>query len=106
MPAFVVSIAGSCCRVSFFVPDFSTLPSASVALLYFRSMKMHIAAIGFNERDLELYVSQLKTQGFESLSEVKKADDGSFYRVMAKASKFELAVTAKAPAPNAEPVSA
>lgn len=63
--------------------------AGSYSLLYFRRMKMQIAAIGFNERELDVYVSQLRSQGFESLSEVKKADDGSFYQTMAKASKFE-----------------
>jgi hypothetical protein len=65
-------------------------------VLYFRFMKLHIAAICFTERELELYVSQLQSQGFESLSEVKKAEDGSFYRILAKASKFDLPVAAKA----------
>ena len=59
-------------------------------------MKMHIAAICYTERELDLYVSQLKSQGFESLSEVKKAEDGSFYLVMAKSSKFDLPLTDKA----------
>lgn len=57
---------------------------------------MQIAAICFNERELELYASQLKAQGFERVSEVKKAEDGSFYLVMAKASKFESPVLEKA----------
>ena len=57
---------------------------------------MHIAAIGFNERELELYVSQLKTQGFESLSDVKKAEDGSFYQALARTSKFDVPLQAKA----------
>ncbi len=57
---------------------------------------MHIAAICFNERELEMYVSQLKLQGFESISEVKKAEDGTFYQAMAKASKFENPVQEKA----------
>ncbi|HEU4902457.1 MAG TPA: hypothetical protein VFT06_06675 [Flavisolibacter sp.] len=65
-------------------------------------MKMHIAAIGFNERELEMYVSQLKSQGFESLSEVKKAEDGTFYQVMAKASKFEAPVQEKVVLETAE----
>ena len=65
-------------------------------MYYFRTMKMHIAAIGYNERELEVYVSHLKTQGFESLSDVKKAEDGSFYRVMARVSKFEAPVPEKA----------
>ena len=47
-------------------------------------MKLHLAAIAFNERELEAYVSQLKTQHFEPVSDAKKADDGSFYQVMAK----------------------
>jgi hypothetical protein len=47
-------------------------------------MKLHLAAIAFNERELELYVTQLKGQRFEAVSEVKKADDGTFYQVMAK----------------------
>jgi len=50
-------------------------------------MKLHLAAIAFNERELEAYVSQLKTQHFESVSEVKKADDGTYYQVMAKTVK-------------------
>ena len=56
---------------------------------------MQIAAICYNERELELYISQLKSQGFESLSNVKKAEDGSFYLAMAKASKFEIPVQEK-----------
>lgn len=52
-------------------------------------MKTHIAAIGHNEKELEVYVGQLKTQGFESLSEIKKAEDGTYYQVMAKAAKIE-----------------
>ena len=56
---------------------------------------MHIAAIGFNERELEMYVSQLKALGFESLSEVKKAEDGSFYQALTKASKFDTPVPEK-----------
>jgi hypothetical protein len=59
-------------------------------------MKMHIAAIGYNERELEMYVGQLKTQGFESLSEVKKAEDGSYYQVLARTSKFEMPLPEKA----------
>jgi hypothetical protein len=66
-------------------------------------MKMQIAAICFNERELELYVGQLKEKGFETLSEVKKAEDGSFYQAMAKASKYESPaaerVVASAPSP-------
>jgi hypothetical protein len=56
---------------------------------------MHITAICYTERELDLYVSQLKSQGFESLSDVKKAEDGSFYLVMAKSSKFDLPVSEK-----------
>lgn len=59
-------------------------------------MKMQIAAIGFNERELEMYVSQLKSQGFESLSEVKKAEDGSYYQALARLSKFEASPQEKA----------
>lgn len=62
---------------------------------------MHIAAIGFNERELELYVGQLKTQGFESLSDVKKAEDGSFYQALARVSKYEATIREK-PAVQAE----
>lgn len=56
---------------------------------------MQIAAICFNERELEMYVNQLKAQGFENVSDVKKAEDGSYYLVMAKASKFEMPVQEK-----------
>ena len=59
-------------------------------------MKTHIAAIGHNERELEAYVGQLKMQGFESLSDVKKAEDGTFYQVLAKAGKNELPQQEKA----------
>ncbi len=75
-------------------------------LLYFRCMKMQIAAICFNERELDLYVTQLNGQGFESLSEVKKAEDGTWYIVMARPSKYDSPVVAKAPAQSAEPLSA
>lgn len=43
-----------------------------------------------------MYVGQLKTQGFESLSEVKKAEDGSYYQVLARTSKFEMPLPEKA----------
>jgi len=68
-------------------------------------MKMHIAAIGYNERELEMYVSQLKSQGFESLSEVKKSEDGSYYQALAKTSKFEIPVQEKAVLQPAEVIS-
>ena len=69
-------------------------------------MKMQIAAICHNERELELYVSQLKDQGFESLSEVKKAEDGTFYQAMAKASKFESPIQEKVAQQAVESISA
>ena len=50
---------------------------------------MHIAAICFNERELEAYVSQLRLQGFENLSEAKQADDGIYYQAMAKTTRTE-----------------
>ena len=55
-------------------------------------MKQYLAAIAFNERELESYVAQLKTQRFETVSDVKKADDGTFYQVMAKSVKQEVAI--------------
>lgn len=76
-------------------PHLSTQVSILYLLLYFRSMKMQIAAICFNERELELYISQLRSQGFESLSDVKKAEDGSYYLTMTKGSKFEMPVPEK-----------
>ena len=59
-------------------------------------MKQHLAAIAFNERELEAYVSQLKTQRFETVSEIKKAEDGTWYQVMAKTVKSEVFVPQKA----------
>ena len=53
-------------------------------------MKQQLAAIAFNERELEAYVTQLKTQSFETVSEVKKAEDGTFYQVLAKTVKTEI----------------
>ncbi|HEY0041487.1 MAG TPA: hypothetical protein VGB71_12525 [Flavisolibacter sp.] len=50
-------------------------------------MKQHLAAIAFNEKELEVYVSQLKTQRFEVVSDVKKAEDGTFFQLLAKAVK-------------------
>ena len=50
---------------------------------------MHLTAICYNERELEVYVSQLQSQGFESLSDAKKSDDGTFYQAMAKTTKIE-----------------
>jgi hypothetical protein len=41
-------------------------------------------------------VSQLKSQGFESIGAVTKAEDGSFYLPMAKLSKFEMPASAEA----------
>lgn len=69
-------------------------------------MKMQMAAICFNERELDLYVSQLLGQGFESVSEPKRADDGTYYRVMARASKYDSPAMAKTTAQNAEPLPA
>ena len=59
-------------------------------------MKLHLAAIAFNERELETYVSQLKGQRFEAVSEVKKADDGTYYQVMAKTVKENIVIPQKA----------
>ena len=63
-------------------------------------MKLHLAAIAYNERELETYVSQLKAQRFESVSEVKKAEDGTYYQVMAKTVKEPAAI------PKAVPIEA
>ena len=52
-------------------------------------MKMHLTAICYNERELEVYVNQLQSQGFESLSDAKKSDDGTYYQAMAKTAKAE-----------------
>ena len=59
-------------------------------------MKQQLAAIAFNERELEAYVTQLKTQRFETVSEVKKAEDGTWYQVLAKTIKTETIVAPKA----------
>lgn len=57
---------------------------------------MHIAAICFNEQELEMYVGQLKLQGFESLSDAKRADDGTYYQAMARTAKSEAVQPGKA----------
>ena len=57
-------------------------------------MKQHLAAIAFNERELESYVAQLKSQSFETVSEVKKADDGTFYQVLAKTVRQDVPLAA------------
>jgi len=59
-------------------------------------MKQHLAAIAFNERELEAYVSQLKTQRFETVSDAKKAEDGTWYQVLAKTVKADVPVPQKA----------
>lgn len=61
-------------------------------------MKQHLAAIAFNERELEAYVSQLKAQRFEVVSDVKKADDGTYFQVLAKTVKAEGIIAAQKPA--------
>jgi hypothetical protein len=53
-------------------------------------MKQHLAAIAYNQRELEAYVSQLKTQRFEAVSEVKKAEDGTYYQILVKAVRAEM----------------
>lgn len=65
-------------------------------------MKLHLAAIAFNERELETYVTQLKSQRFETVSEVKKADDGTYYQVMAKTVKENPLSLPKTTIPVAE----
>lgn len=67
--------------------------------LYLGCMKLHLTAIAFNEKELETYVLQLKNQQFESVSEVKKADDGSYYQVMARTAKESWAPPKTAPVP-------
>ena len=62
-------------------------------------MKLHLAAIAFNERELEMYVAQLKGQRFEPVSDVKKADDGTFYQVMAKTVKEPVVILQNAITP-------
>ena len=52
-------------------------------------MKQHVTAIAFNEKELESYVSGLLSSGFETVSEVKKSEDGSFYHALAKASRLD-----------------
>ena len=59
-------------------------------------MKQHLAAIAYNERELDAYVSQLKTQRFEAVSEVKKAEDGTWYQVMAKTVRADGFIPQKA----------
>ena len=61
--------------------------------LYLVVMKLHLAAIAFNEKELETYVSQLKSQSFETVSEVKKAEDGSWYQVLARTVRQEAVVS-------------
>lgn len=58
-------------------------------------MKRFLAAIAYTQKELELYVGQLKGQGFESLSEVKKATDGTFYQVMGKTVRQDIAAPAR-----------
>ena len=58
-------------------------------------MKQHLAAICFNEKELEQYVNQLRSQVFEALSDIKKAEDGSFYQAMAKTLKQEASTVDK-----------
>lgn len=53
-------------------------------------MKQHLTAIAFNEKELESYVSQLLTGGFETISEVKKAEDGTYFQALAKGNKQEV----------------
>ena len=67
-------------------------------------MKQHLAAIAFNERELETYVTQLKALRFETLSDAKKADDGTWYQVLAKTVKVEAIVPPKAVETAAEEV--
>lgn len=67
-------------------------------------MKLHLAAIAFNEKELETYVSQLKGQRFEAVSEVKKADDGTFYQVLARTVRQEAAPQAKPATVTEEPL--
>ena len=62
-------------------------------------MKLHLAAIAYNEKELETYISQLKIQHFEAVSEVKKAEDGTVYQVMAKTVKENFATLPKAVVP-------
>ena len=61
-------------------------------------MKQHLAAIAFNERELEAYVSQLKNQRFEIVSDVKKAEDGTYFQIMAKAVKADSIIPVQKPA--------
>lgn len=67
-------------------------------------MKLHLAAIAFNEKELEAYITQLKSQRFEPVSEVKKAEDGTFYQVMAKTVKENMQASAKTVIPAEEAV--
>ena len=65
-------------------------------------MKQHLAAIAFNEKELEAYVSQLKTQRFETVSEIKKAEDGTFFQLLAKTVKEEFVLPKKTVEPVVE----
>lgn len=65
-------------------------------------MKLHLAAIAFNENELEAYVAQLKRQSFETVSDVKKADDGTWYQALAKTVKQDAALSQVKPVLVAE----
>ena len=62
-------------------------------------MKQHLTAIAFNEKELESYVSQLKSQRFETVSDVKKAEDGTYYQALEKVVRQETAAVLTASQP-------
>ena len=65
-------------------------------------MKQHVTAIAFNEKELESYVSGLLSGGFETVSEVKKSEDGTVYQVLAKGVKTDVSPAVITPVIAAE----
>lgn len=68
-------------------------------------MKLHLAAIAFNEKELDTYVSQLISGGFEPVSDVKKADDGTYFQALAKTVRTESLPALAKPVAATEPLS-
>lgn len=74
--------------------------------VYLGRMKLYLAAVAVNERELETYVLQLRAGGFETVSDVKKSEDGTCYQALAKRSRQEAMLSSPSAAAVNEAVQA
>ena len=88
-----------------FLPEQSTGVQSTcfffqLLLINLAFMKQHLAAIAHTQKELEVYINQLLKQGFETLSEMTKAEDGSYYQALVKSVRDQVSKSEKNSSPQ------